>query len=213
MAAGVEALARVLARTYGPQATPVVLGDGAGRPELVADAGVLARRMTGLADRRLNAGAMALREACIGVRRRYGDGAATVAVLAQALVGQTTRLVVGGADPVLVRRGVDHGVAVGSAALAAAATPVTGAAALARLALGAGLDPAAAAVLGEVCDTLGDRAGLILEERDGRAIQSDFVQGIQSDFVQGIEGTSSTAHAGGRRRRSPIRSPSARPTR
>ncbi|WP_116951656.1 TCP-1/cpn60 chaperonin family protein [Jiangella endophytica] len=179
LAAGVETLGALLARTYGPVAAPVLLDSGRALPEFVEDAGVLARRITGLSDRRRHAGVMALRESCLATRRRNGDGAATLAVLARSMVARATRLVVAGADPVAVRRGIDRGVAAACAALTAAAVPVGGAGDLRRLAAGASHDVELADVLGELFDLLGERAALIVEERDTPGVDRGYVDGAR----------------------------------
>lgn len=179
LALGVETLGGVLARTYGPVAGQVLLDSGRRLPEFVDDAGLLARRITGLDDRRRHSGVMALRETCLATRRRHGDGAATVAVLARAMVARATRLVVGGAHPVGVRNGIDRAVAAACDALAAAAVPVAGIDDLRRLAAGACHDPQIADVLGELFDILGDRAALVVEERDTPGVDRGYVDGAR----------------------------------
>lgn len=185
LAAGVAALGEALARTYGPGAAPVLVLDH-GKTESITEAAVLARRLTALGDPVLHPGAMALREACLGVRRRCGDGAATVAVLARPLVARATRLVVAGADPVRVRRGIERGVDACCAALAAASEPVSGRAALTALALCAGQDREVAEVVAEVCEALGDRAALVLEERTGPGLDATFVDGARWRAVPAV---------------------------
>ncbi|MFC7619349.1 TCP-1/cpn60 chaperonin family protein [Microlunatus sp. GCM10028923] len=185
LAAGVAAMGEILARTYGPGAAPVLVGDH-GKPELITEAAVLARRLTALGDPKLHPGAMALREACLGVRRRCGDGAATVAVLARELVASATRLVVAGADPGRLRRGIDRGVDVCCAALASASELVAGRAALAGLAFGAGQDHEVAEVIAEVCEALGDRVALVLEERAGPGLEAAFVDGARWRAAQSV---------------------------
>lgn len=179
LAAGVETLAGVLARTYGPVAGPVLVASGGSRPEVVDDSGVLARRITGLDDRRRQAGVMALRSACLVMRRRYGDGSAMTAVLARAMVAPLARLVVAGASPVELRRGVSRGVDAACAALDAAAVPVDDADELRRLAIGACHDESVGTVLAELFSVLGPRAALIVEEREVPGVDRRYVDGAR----------------------------------
>ncbi|WP_162605722.1 TCP-1/cpn60 chaperonin family protein [Jiangella aurantiaca] len=179
LAAGVETLGAVLARTYGPVAGTVLLDSGRALPEVVEDGGLLARRITGLPDRRGHAGVMALRDTCLATRRRYGDGAATVAVLARSMVAQASRLVVAGAHPVSLRRGIERGVTAASAALTATATAVSSDDDLRRLAAGACHDSEVSEVLAELFGLLGERAGLIVEERSTPGVERGYVDGAR----------------------------------
>ena len=82
--------------------------------------------MIALPDRRQDVGAMMLRQLVWRVHKQVGDGSATTAVLAQAILHQATRMVVAGAKPVLIQRGIEKAVEVALKALDEMAQPVRG---------------------------------------------------------------------------------------
>jgi chaperonin GroEL len=178
LSAGVRALACLLGRTLGPATGPVLY-----RTESLTDSAVLARRVTALAgphgQASVQAGVQALRSLCLAMHQRYGDGAATAAVLTAALVERLARLVPGGADPVVLRRGVERGVAAATRALADAAVEVADEEELTGLATAAAHDPVVGAVLGELFDVLGPAAGLVVEVRDVPGVDREYVDGAR----------------------------------
>ncbi|MEO6062490.1 MAG: TCP-1/cpn60 chaperonin family protein, partial [Thermoflexales bacterium] len=109
---GFDRLAELLAYTLGPSqghALSESLTSRANRPEFVNDAAVLARRMMQFPDRAEDVGAMLLRHLVWRVHLRAGDGSATAAVVAQALLREGRRLVAGGANPMRLRAGAEAG--------------------------------------------------------------------------------------------------------
>lgn len=179
LADGVSLLAGTIARTLGPSAGSVLHLRGRGLPEVLDDSATVARRITGQSGDREHAGVMILRSMCESMHLRYGDGAATATVLAQALSTRAARLVVGGAEAVAVRRGIERGVSAATRALADSAVAINGANDLARLATGAARDPEIGKVLGEMFDILGEQAGLIIEERTLPGIDRSYVDGAR----------------------------------
>src|SRR5207247_10941999 len=111
------------------------------------------------------------------VRERYGDGAATAAVLAQALVREAAKMIAAGADPMRMRRGIERGVAAANRALEAQVTPALGQELLTRLATGITGDVALGAVLGEMFDLLGGQAALTIEEFAGPYREREYLDG------------------------------------
>ena len=112
-AAGISLLAQAVRGTLGP--TPrMVAVERMSRdhtPEIIDDAGTLARRMLQLPDPRNDAGAMLLRQALWRQREACGDGSATLAVLAAAMAREAHRARVAGAHPTLLRQGIEAGAA------------------------------------------------------------------------------------------------------
>jgi chaperonin GroEL len=96
---GFDRLADLLAITLGPT-QGVILNDSKNRnePQLLHDAATAARRMIALPDRREDVGAMLLRHLVWQVHEQVGDGSATTAVLAQALLHEGTKMVAAGAN-------------------------------------------------------------------------------------------------------------------
>ncbi|WP_165368268.1 TCP-1/cpn60 chaperonin family protein, partial [Phytoactinopolyspora endophytica] len=167
---GFGTVAELLARTLGPVSGPVVHAVGRSA-ETLADSQTLARRITSVPGRGHNAGAAIARDMVLRVGASHGDGGATSAVLARAILRHATRSVAAGANPVLVRRGIQTGIRVACDALKHQAVPIDGEDAFAGLATTASGDPELGAVLGEVVDVLGD-AGAVEIRRD-KTVRTD----------------------------------------
>ncbi|GAA5024431.1 TCP-1/cpn60 chaperonin family protein [Actinopolymorpha pittospori] len=174
---GFETLARLLAVTLGPTRGVVLNDVGGGSAESLVESATIARRITALPGRRRNAGAALLREMVRQVGRRYGDGGATAAVLATAILRHGRRSVAAGASPVRVREGIRLGVSCAGGALKDQATPVVGEADLAGLATAVTGDPDLGAAVGELLDVLGVDGDVVVEEH--------YLPGLAHDYVDG----------------------------
>jgi chaperonin GroEL len=108
-------------------------------PEVMDDGASLARRIIELPLYR-NTGGMLMRHAVGRVLDEVGDGTATTAVIAQALVRETTRLIASGANPAILRKGIETGLIQALEALDEIATPLDDLAQLGHVALAAGHD-------------------------------------------------------------------------
>jgi chaperonin GroEL len=186
--AGFETLARLLAVTLGPAQGVVLSEIGHGSSESLVDSATIARRITSLPGRRQTAGAELVREMVRRVGGGYGDGGATAAVLAMGILRHATRMVAAGANPVLVRRGIQQGVAAACDALKNQARPVAGMAEgagtdattmLASLATATTGDPELGAVVGEMLDILGVDGAVQVEEHEATGLSYDYLDGAR----------------------------------
>ena len=177
MARGVEQLAELLALTLGPCAPGVLNAVGRARPEVLHDSGTIARRVVETPVRGADAGAMLLRNMAWTMRERYGDGVATASVLAAALVQGAVKHVVAGSDPMLLRRGIERGVAAACQALVAQAAPAIGQEQLARLASSVTSNLALAAVLGELFQQLRPHPAILIEEFAAPYLNRQYLDG------------------------------------
>ena len=110
---GFDTLANLLAIKLGPsQGIVLSTKDTPGPPDVLSDAATIARRMIALPDRQTDVGAMLLRNTVWRVHQRVGDGTATTAVLAQAMLASAYRMVVAGASAVAMQRGMERAGAV-----------------------------------------------------------------------------------------------------
>jgi chaperonin GroEL len=180
---GFDTITGLLARTLGPASGPVVNAVSRQSVELLSDSPTIARRITSLPGRGRNSGAAIARDLVRRVGERHGDGGATAAVLARAMLRESRRSVVAGANPVLVRRGLLAGVRVAGDALKHQAAAVEGESALAGLAAAASGDPELSRVLGEVLDVIGDVGALEIRRdvsaRSDSRILYDYVDGAR----------------------------------
>ena len=140
---GFDTVGDALRPTLGPAARTVLIEsmNRSDSPEVVDDAATAARRIVELPLYR-NAGGMLLRHVVWRVLDQVGDGTATAAVIAQALLREITRYIAAGANPATLRQGVERGLIEALDALEQLALPVTDLDKLRQIALAAGHDEA-----------------------------------------------------------------------
>ncbi|MBC7224649.1 MAG: hypothetical protein H5T59_10330, partial [Anaerolineae bacterium] len=145
--------------------------------ECFADAATAARRILELPGRAQNVGAMLVRNLVWRVHKDVGDGTATAAVLAQALLDEGFRVTVAGANPMLMREGVGKGLRAALRALDEMATPVRDEEDLTGLALAVTGEPRLSLVLGEMFDVLGPDAHITIEEYVAPYVDREYFEG------------------------------------
>jgi chaperonin GroEL len=175
---GFAKLAELLALTLGPVAGHVV-STSTDKPgaELLTDAATVARRLVALPDRAEDVGAMLLRNLVWRVHERVGDGAATTAVLAQAMLSHAARGVRAGANAVTVQGGLRRGAKAAVEALQKQARPVRNPSDLVAVALAATGHPALSAGLGEMYARLGPRAHILIEKYVAPYLECEYLEG------------------------------------
>src|ERR1700754_464167 len=104
--AGVDKLAEAVKSTLGPKGRNVILEKITGSPVVTNDGVTIAREIH-LKDQFENMGAQLVKEAAIKTNDIVGDGTTTATVLAQAIIQEGMRAIGAGANPVLVKRGID----------------------------------------------------------------------------------------------------------
>src|ERR671927_1094863 len=105
---GVDTLAEAVKTTLGPKGRNVALDKKYGAPSVTHD-GVTVAKDIELADPFENMGVQLLKEAASKTNDVAGDGTTTSTVLAQAIVNEGLRLVAAGANPLIIKRGLDKG--------------------------------------------------------------------------------------------------------
>jgi chaperonin GroEL len=157
-------MARLLAITLGPIGGKIGNArEPNGEPELLDDAGTVARRIINLPDRVEDAGAMLMRHIVWYMRDEVGDGSATTAVLAWSIVQEMRKVVAAGANPMLVKRGIEKATKAAIGALDEIAMPLEGEDRIAAVATAAVGDPEIGRLLGEMYDILGPHANIVIE--------------------------------------------------
>jgi len=179
MLRGAEQLADLLGLTLGPAQGHVLLAKDTGseRYERLTDAATLARRIIALPGAIEDVGAMLLRQLAWRMRQRVGDGSATAAVLAQAMLNEGHRFMAAGANPVLLRKGMELATAAAVQAIQAMAEPLTGQDRMAALATAACGDPALGKIVGEIYDTLGPEGVVNIQEFVGPYLDREYIAG------------------------------------
>src|SRR5512132_2519534 len=172
--AGVDELANTVKVTLGPKGRNVVLERLAGAP-LITNDGVAIARETELSAQYRNMGAQLVREVANKTSDLTGDGTTTATLLAQAIVREGMRALDEGANPMLLRRGIEEATEALSAELRRVARPVEGLQGLEHVAtIAAKEDPVIGAVVAEALHRVGPEGVVTIEEADEPGISVGF---------------------------------------
>ncbi|HEY2689128.1 MAG TPA: chaperonin GroEL [Streptosporangiaceae bacterium] len=179
--AGVDQLAEAVKSTLGPKGRNVILEKITGSPVVTNDGVTIAREIH-LKNQFENMGAQLVKEAAIKTNDIVGDGTTTATVIAQAIVRQGMKAIGAGANPVLVKRGIDVAVARLVEHLQSVAHPVATEQDYARVAaISANDDDAVGAVIAKALHTVGDGGTVTVEESPVNGMSVDFVEGFEFD--------------------------------
>jgi len=174
---GFDKICDLLAITLGPtQGVILSKHETKTAPEVLSDAATLARRIIALPDRAEDVGAMIARNLVWRQHLRAGDGCATAAVLAQAILNEGHRLVAAGHNPMTLRRGIDRASRAAIDALRAMGHPAK-TEQLAQLAATITGDEKLSAVLAEIFSRLGADAHVSIEEYLAPYIERQYYEG------------------------------------
>ncbi|MGH3274210.1 MAG: chaperonin GroEL [Streptosporangiaceae bacterium] len=178
---GVDQLADAVKSTLGPKGRNAILEKITGSPVITNDGVTIAREIH-LKNQFENMGAQLVKEAAIKTNDIVGDGTTTATVIAQAIVQEGMRAISAGANPVLVKRGID--IAVGKLVehLQSVAHPVETQDDYARVAaISANDDMTVGAVIARAMHTVGDGGTVTVEESATYGMSVDFVEGFEFD--------------------------------
>ena len=179
--AGVDQLAEAVKSTLGPKGRNVILEKITGSPVVTNDGVTIAREIH-LKDQFENMGAQLVKEAAIKTNDIVGDGTTTATVIAQAIVRSGFKAIAAGANPVLVKRGIDLAVGRLVSHLQSVATPVVTEQDFARVAaISANDDDTVGAVIAKALHTVGDGGTVTVEESAAHGMSVDFVEGFEFD--------------------------------
>jgi len=177
---GVDQLAEAVKTTLGPKGRNVALDKKYGAPSVTHD-GVTVAKDIELADPFENMGAQLLKEAASKTNDVAGDGTTTATVLAQAIVNEGLRNVAAGANPMLLKRGLDKAVEAVVNEIKAMATPVSGKGDIAHVAAISASDREIGELIAEVMDKVGKDGVITVEESRGLRFETEFVDGMEFD--------------------------------
>lgn len=179
---GMQLMTGLIRPTLGPVARTVAVASVLnGKPEILDDGATIARRTIQLADPFEDMGAMIVRHLAWRVHETAGDGAATAAVLATALMAEASRVITAGASPVGVRRGVEDGLEIARAELQRLARPIELPEEIARIVLGNLRDPKLAEMIGEIIDSVGPDGAVLVESAYGPETTYQYIEGVRWD--------------------------------
>jgi chaperonin GroEL len=179
--AGVDQLAEAVKSTLGPKGRNVILEKITGSPVVTNDGVTIAREIH-LSDQFENMGAQLVKEAAIKTNDIVGDGTTTATVIAQAIVREGMRAIDQGANPVLVKRGIDLAVGRLVEHLQKVAHPVVTEQDYLRVAaISANDDDTVGSVIAHALHTVGDGGVVTVEESPVSGMSVDFVEGFEFD--------------------------------
>src|SRR6266542_4190357 len=160
---GIDALADAVRVTLGPKGRNVVLDKKFGSPTITNDGVTIAREIE-LNDPFENMGAQLLKEAATKTDDVAGDGTTTAVVLAQSLIAEGLRNVTAGANPMILKRGLDKGVEAVVEELKKHARPVETHADIAAVAAISAADAEVGELIAGVMDEVGKDGVITVEE-------------------------------------------------
>jgi chaperonin GroEL len=177
---GVDIMANAVKTTLGPKGRNVALDKKFGSPTVTHD-GVTVAREVELEDPFMNMGAQLLKEAATKTNDIAGDGTTTSVVLAQAIVHEGLRNIAAGANPMLLKRGLEKGGQAVVDAIKAEAKEVKGKEEIAQIATISAADAQIGQLIADVMDKVGREGVITVEESKGLQFETEFVEGMQID--------------------------------
>ena len=177
---GIDTLATAVATTLGPKGRNVALDKKWGAPTITHD-GVTVAKEIELEDSYENMGAQLLKEAAIKTNDIAGDGTTTSTVLAHTIIAEGLRNVAAGANPMLIKRGIEKGTAALVEAIKEMSVEVKDREDIANVAAISAADHGIGDLIAEVMEKVGKDGVITVEESKGLAFETEYVEGMQFD--------------------------------
>ena len=177
---GVEKVASAVRVTLGPKGRNVVLEKKWGSPTITKD-GVTVAKEIELEDPYENMGAQLVKEVASKTNDAAGDGTTTATVLAHAVVKEGLKNVAAGANPMILKRGIDKAVEALVEELKKISVPLEGKEHIAHVASIAGNDTEIGRIIAEAMDKVGKDGVITIEESKGVDTPVEIVEGMQFD--------------------------------
>jgi chaperonin GroEL len=178
--AGVNKLADAVRITLGPKGQYVVLDKKFGSPTITNDGVTIAREIE-LEDIFENQGAQLVKEVATKTNDIAGDGTTTATVLAQIIVREGLKNVAAGANPVILRSGVEKAVETAVAAIKGQSTEISGKEEIARVGAISARSDEVGEVIAEAIDKVGKDGVVNVEESQTFGMDLEFTEGMQFD--------------------------------
>ena len=178
--AGIDQLANTVKVTLGPKGRNVVLDKKYGNP-LITNDGVTIAKDVELEDAFENMGASLVREVATKTNDVAGDGTTTATVLAQAIVSEGIKNVTAGANPMVMRKGINKAVAAAVEAIKGNSQMVSGSSDIARVGTVSSGDEAVGALIAEAMEKVTSNGVITIEEGKTAETQLDVVEGMEFD--------------------------------
>ncbi len=180
MEKGVNVLADTVKVTLGPKGRNVVLGKSFGSPMITNDGVTIAREIE-LADPFENMGAQLVREVATKTNDIAGDGTTTATLLAQAIIREGLKNVAAGANPIILKKGINKAVEVAVEELKGMSKQVETSEDIAQVASVSAGDETIGQLISQAMDKVGKDGVITVEEAKTMGTDLTVVEGMQFD--------------------------------
>ena len=177
---GVDVLANAVKVTLGPKGRNVVLDKKFGAPTITNDGVTIARDIE-LEDPFENMGAQLVKEVATKTNDIAGDGTTTATLLAQAMIHEGMKNVAAGANPMIIKKGIDEAVKTLVEEIKTKAKKVEGQADIAQVATISSADEETGKLIAEAMEKVGKDGVITVEESKTMKTELDLVEGMQFD--------------------------------
>ena len=177
---GIDVVAEAVATTLGPKGRNVALDRKFGSPTITHD-GVTVAKEIELEDPFENMGAQLLKEAATKTNDIAGDGTTTSTVLAHAMVTEGLKTLAAGANPMMLKRGIEAASKNVAEAIKKQAIEISTKEEIANVATISAQDRQIGDLIAEVMDKVGKDGVITVEESKGLEFEQEYVEGMQFD--------------------------------
>ena len=177
---GIDALADTVKITLGPKGRNVVLDKKFGAP-LITNDGVTIAKEIELEDPFENMGAQLVREVSVKTNDVAGDGTTTATLLAQSIVREGLKNVAAGANPMIVKKGIEQATEAAVQSLAAQSKPIEGKNEIAQVAAISSGDETVGQLIADAMEKVGKDGVITVEESKTMKTELNIVEGMQFD--------------------------------
>ena len=178
--AGINTLADTVKITLGPKGRNVVLDKKFGAP-LITNDGVTIAKEIELEDPFENMGAQLVREVSVKTNDIAGDGTTTATLLAQALIHEGMKNVAAGANPMVLKKGIQMATDAAVASLSAMSKPIESKQEIAQVASISSSDEVIGALIADAMEKVGKDGVITVEESKTMKTELNVVEGMQFD--------------------------------
>ncbi len=177
---GIDIVANAVATTLGPKGRNVALDRKFGSPTITHD-GVTVAKEIELEDPFENMGAQLLKEAATKTNDIAGDGTTTSTVLAHAIVSEGLKNLAAGANPMLLKGGIEAASKAVAAKIKEQSIEITTKDEIANVATISAQDRNIGSLIADVMDKVGKDGVITVEESKGLEFETEYVEGMQFD--------------------------------
>ena len=178
---GINVLADTVKVTLGPKGRNVVLDKGFGAPSITNDGVTIAKEID-LEDKFENIGAQLIKEVADKTNQAAGDGTTTATILAQNMINEGLKYIAAGANPMIVRRGIEKGLKTAIEEIKKIKKDVKGKKEeIAQVAAISAANLEVGQLIADIIEKVGEEAPISVEESQTTGYEMEVVEGMQFD--------------------------------